>query len=542
MQEIAKFTFTYEHFPEVMSMLWKRMLESSNKNWRRTYKSLLLLSYLLRNGSERVVTSARDHLYDMKPLEEFAFKDDHGKDQGINVRQKAKEVISFLQDDEKIREERRKAKKTRDKYVGVSSNEFRSYSEYADEPRINKDYGSEEEADSGLTRERRKQSFGWLSRGRRYHDQYDEKDYQRNRKPYKDDASPPQERKQDILRKEEEVRPMQSSVAPGPPKLLEVSGQAPNQSSAARPAVEPSDPFGDFTTSRVQAQAPLAGIDFASASASAAAPAPAPAPLSVGGDFAAFQSATPQQADFANFQAAPAMLPPAPVQQAQPTEVSTSSLGGFSGFQGVAAPQPAVSPMPSSQPVPTAAVSSLQPGPLSAAQIMQQQPAVMQPQTLLQTQLSEAQPTTKAEMPAKQEPNKSTTWSGAGVDISLDSLNVKSPKEKSSSTQPSMNQLAQQNVVQPAPGLTGMGAYSGMGMGMGMQQQMPRANMTMGMGAMGMGAMGMPMGYARMPMGGSPYGNQMGMAPGMTGGMGMMGYQQVRPGMQPGYSGFGAFK
>jgi telomere length regulation protein len=64
----------------------------------------------------------------MKPLEEFAFKDDHGKDQGINVRQKAKEVISFLQDDEKIREERRKAKKTRDKYVGVSSNEFRSYS------------------------------------------------------------------------------------------------------------------------------------------------------------------------------------------------------------------------------------------------------------------------------------------------------------------------------------------------------------------------------------------------------------------------------
>jgi hypothetical protein len=44
------------------------------------------------------------------------------------VRQKAKEVISFLQDDEKIREERRKAKKTRDKYVGVSSNEFRSYS------------------------------------------------------------------------------------------------------------------------------------------------------------------------------------------------------------------------------------------------------------------------------------------------------------------------------------------------------------------------------------------------------------------------------
>lgn len=39
MQEIAKYTYTYEHFPEVMSMLWKRMLHEGNKkNWRRSYK------------------------------------------------------------------------------------------------------------------------------------------------------------------------------------------------------------------------------------------------------------------------------------------------------------------------------------------------------------------------------------------------------------------------------------------------------------------------------------------------------------------------
>ena len=39
------------------------------------------------------------------------------------VRQKAKEVIEFLQDDERLRSERRKAKQTRDKYVGYSSDE-----------------------------------------------------------------------------------------------------------------------------------------------------------------------------------------------------------------------------------------------------------------------------------------------------------------------------------------------------------------------------------------------------------------------------------
>lgn len=37
MQEIAQATFTYEQFPEVMGMLWKRML-GEKKNWRRTYK------------------------------------------------------------------------------------------------------------------------------------------------------------------------------------------------------------------------------------------------------------------------------------------------------------------------------------------------------------------------------------------------------------------------------------------------------------------------------------------------------------------------
>lgn len=38
MQELAHATFTYEHFPEVMSMLWKRMLQENKNNWRRTYK------------------------------------------------------------------------------------------------------------------------------------------------------------------------------------------------------------------------------------------------------------------------------------------------------------------------------------------------------------------------------------------------------------------------------------------------------------------------------------------------------------------------
>lgn len=83
MHEIASYTYQYEHYSEVMGMLWKRMLQD-RKNWRCTYKSLLLLNFLIKNGSEKVVTSAREHLYDLRSLENFAFVDDNGKDQGVN--------------------------------------------------------------------------------------------------------------------------------------------------------------------------------------------------------------------------------------------------------------------------------------------------------------------------------------------------------------------------------------------------------------------------------------------------------------------------
>ncbi|XP_026186114.1 clathrin interactor 1a isoform X2 [Mastacembelus armatus] len=130
MSEIARTTFMYEQFPEVMNMLWARMLRDNKKNWRRVYKSLLLLAHLIRNGSERVVTSAREHLYDLRSLESYHFVDENGKDQGVNVRQKVKELVEFVQDDDRLREERKKAKKNRDKYIGVSSDSmgYRSYS------------------------------------------------------------------------------------------------------------------------------------------------------------------------------------------------------------------------------------------------------------------------------------------------------------------------------------------------------------------------------------------------------------------------------
>ncbi|CAF2543901.1 unnamed protein product [Rotaria sp. Silwood2] len=130
LQELSQLSYSFEHYNEVMGMLWKRCFGQEKKYWRRTYKSLLVLLYLIKNGSEKVVTSAREHLYDLKSLESFAYTDENGKDQGINVRHKVKEIIEFIQDDDRLRDERKKAKTNRDKYIGVGSES--SSSRYSD--------------------------------------------------------------------------------------------------------------------------------------------------------------------------------------------------------------------------------------------------------------------------------------------------------------------------------------------------------------------------------------------------------------------------
>ncbi|XP_033098812.1 clathrin interactor 1-like isoform X3 [Anneissia japonica] len=172
MAEIAKETYTYEHFPEVMGMLWKRMLQDNKKNWRRVYKSLLLLSYLILNGSERVVTSAREHLYDLRSLENYTFTDEIGKDQGLNVRQKVKDLVDFIQDDERLRADRKKARKAKDKYVGVSSSvtsRGHGYSDrYDSEPKSSRYDSSFKDFDAQIEKQRKKES-----RFRSFHDRSD---------------------------------------------------------------------------------------------------------------------------------------------------------------------------------------------------------------------------------------------------------------------------------------------------------------------------------------------------------------------------------
>jgi epsin len=70
-------------FYEIMDILDKR-LNDKGKNWRHVLKSLKVLDYCLHEGSELVVTWAKENIYIIKTLREFQHHDDENRDVGQN--------------------------------------------------------------------------------------------------------------------------------------------------------------------------------------------------------------------------------------------------------------------------------------------------------------------------------------------------------------------------------------------------------------------------------------------------------------------------
>ncbi|CAL2051005.1 unnamed protein product [Caenorhabditis brenneri] len=138
MKKIAEYTRSryMEDFYNVYTPLFSRMLENNKDAWRRVYKSLVLLDYLLKNGSERFVQEAREKTYELRRLESYKYIDEKGRDQGINIRHRVKQILEMMNDDELLQAERKKANADdKSKYRGfdqydmkMSSSSFKSSS------------------------------------------------------------------------------------------------------------------------------------------------------------------------------------------------------------------------------------------------------------------------------------------------------------------------------------------------------------------------------------------------------------------------------
>lgn len=115
MAEIADLTYNVVAFSEIMQMIWKR-LNDHGKNWRHVYKALTLLDYLIKTGSEKVAQQCKENIFAIQTLKDFMYVEEN-KDQGVNVREKAKQLVSLLKDDERLKNERARALKAKERFA-----------------------------------------------------------------------------------------------------------------------------------------------------------------------------------------------------------------------------------------------------------------------------------------------------------------------------------------------------------------------------------------------------------------------------------------
>ncbi|KAK9795194.1 hypothetical protein WJX73_002511 [Symbiochloris irregularis] len=124
MSEITKASYDSESFKQIMEVLARR-LQDQGEDWRHVYKSLLLLEYMAKHGPQKIVDELVSNVNVIEKLQTFQYKDKNGRDWGLNVRQRAKEITALVGDAERMRAERAKAKANETKYTGVSSDDMR---------------------------------------------------------------------------------------------------------------------------------------------------------------------------------------------------------------------------------------------------------------------------------------------------------------------------------------------------------------------------------------------------------------------------------
>lgn len=115
MSEVADLTYNVVAFTEIMQMIWKR-LNDHGRNWRHVYKALVLLEYLIKTGSEKVADQCKENIFAIQTLKDFQYLEEN-KDQGMNVREKAKALVTLLKDDERLRNERVRALKAKERFA-----------------------------------------------------------------------------------------------------------------------------------------------------------------------------------------------------------------------------------------------------------------------------------------------------------------------------------------------------------------------------------------------------------------------------------------
>ncbi|KAI6668990.1 hypothetical protein NL676_003875 [Syzygium grande] len=108
---ISHAAFEVDDYWRIVEILHKRLAQFDRKNWRVTYKALIVLEHLLTHGPKRVVEEFQIDKDVVKEMKDFQYVDEKGFNWGARVGNLSERVQNLLDNDGYLREERVRARK-----------------------------------------------------------------------------------------------------------------------------------------------------------------------------------------------------------------------------------------------------------------------------------------------------------------------------------------------------------------------------------------------------------------------------------------------
>ncbi|RWR86075.1 ENTH domain-containing protein [Cinnamomum micranthum f. kanehirae] len=107
---ISRAAFEIEDYWRIVAILHKRLSRFNKKHWRKSYKALILLEYLLIHGPKSIAADFQSDTDDIKRLGSFQYNDKAGFNWGPDVRNKTERILQLLGNENLLKEERNRVR------------------------------------------------------------------------------------------------------------------------------------------------------------------------------------------------------------------------------------------------------------------------------------------------------------------------------------------------------------------------------------------------------------------------------------------------
>ncbi|KAK6142151.1 hypothetical protein DH2020_006962 [Rehmannia glutinosa] len=138
---ISKAAFEVDDYWRIVEILHKRLVRFDRRNWRGSYKALIVVEHLLTHGPERVAEEFQTDRDVIREMENFQHIDEKGFNWGLNVRKKCERILKLLEKGPLLKEEREKARKISREIKGFGSFCLRTSSSGLDQENVTKPFG-----------------------------------------------------------------------------------------------------------------------------------------------------------------------------------------------------------------------------------------------------------------------------------------------------------------------------------------------------------------------------------------------------------------